>query len=109
VPVSLRAPFKLPGSFLESKGGKVLASAEVCRADYLVTFNLKHFPTQSAGAHEVTVIGPSAFLKQLVAMDRAVVEERLCDQAKAIGVSIDDLLSRPAGSVPGFVSLFRTR
>jgi len=28
VPVSLRAPFKLPGSFLESKGGKVLASAE---------------------------------------------------------------------------------
>ena len=28
MPVSLRAPFKLPGSFLESKGGKVLASAE---------------------------------------------------------------------------------
>lgn len=89
------------------KDRHVLAAAVACRADYLVTFNLKHFPSRSAGTHEVTVIGPSTFLKQLVDMDRAVVEERLCDQATAIGVSIDDLLSRLSGSVPSFVSVFR--
>ncbi len=89
------------------KDRHVLAAAVACRADYLVTFNLKHFPSRSAGTHEVTVIGPSTFLKQLADMDRAVVEERLCDQATAIGVSIDDLLSRLTGSVPSFVSVFR--
>lgn len=87
----------------------VLAAAVACRADYLVTFNLRHFPAQSVDAHQMTVVGPSRFLKQLAAIDLTVVEERLCDQARAIGISSDELLSRLAGSVPGFVSLFRTR
>jgi len=75
--------------------------------DYLVTFNLKHFPPQSPGVHEVAVIGPSTFLKELFAIDRAVIEDRLCDQAKAVEISSDQLLERLAGSVPGFVSLLR--
>ena len=89
------------------KDRHVLAAAVACGADYLVTYNLKHFPLQSVGAHELTVIGPSTFLNKLAATNPAIVEARLCDQAKAIGVSLDDLLSRLAGSVPGFVSLFR--
>lgn len=89
------------------KDRHVLAAAVACRADYLVTFNLKHFPPRYVGAHELTVIGPSTFLKQLAATNPAIVEERLCDQAKAIGVSLDELLNRLAGLVPGFVSLFR--
>jgi predicted nucleic acid-binding protein len=89
------------------KDRHVLAAAVACRADYLVTFNLKHFLTQPAGWHQVMVIGPSTFLKKLFAIDAAVVEERLCDQAKAIGISTDQLLERLAGSVPGFVSLLR--
>ena len=44
---------------------------------------------------------------QLSVLDRAVFEERLGDLAAAIGVSINDLLERLAGSVPGFVSTFR--
>jgi len=88
------------------KDRHVLAAAVACRADYLVTFNLKHFSLDSVGTHGLTVIGPSTFLKQLVAINPAIVEERLCDHAKAIGVSIDDLLSRLAGSVAGFVSPF---
>jgi uncharacterized protein YidB (DUF937 family) len=55
----------------------------------------------------VTVVGPSTFLKELAAIDHAIVEDRLCDQAKAIGISTDQLLGRLAGSVPGFVSLLR--
>ena len=87
----------------------VLTVAPIGRADDVATKILivvgpsNHPP----GTHEVAVIGPSTFLKQLFDMDRAVVEERLCDQAKAIGLSIDDLLSRLAGSVPSFVSVFR--
>ena len=89
------------------KDRHVLAAAVACRADYLVTFNLKHFPPQSPGVHEVAVIGPSTFLKELFAIDRAVIEDRLCDQAKAVEISSDQLLERLAGSVPGFVSLLR--
>ena len=68
------------------KDRHVLAAAVTCHADYLVTFNLKHFAPQPTGAHDVAVIGPSTFLKDLVTIDRAVVEDRLCDQAKAIGM-----------------------
>lgn len=89
------------------KDRHVLAAAVACRADYLVTFNLKHFSTPSAQTDNVTVIGPSAFLKQMARADREVVCERMHQQAAAIGVSIDDLLDRLAGSVPGFVSILR--
>ena len=85
----------------------VLAAAVAGRADYLVTFNLKHFPPQSEGEHEVKVVGPSTFLKELAGLDRAAVEERLWDQTQAIGISSDQLLERLAASVPGFVSLLR--
>lgn len=35
------------------KDRHVLAAAVACRADYLVTFNLKHFPPRSAATHRV--------------------------------------------------------
>jgi predicted nucleic acid-binding protein len=89
------------------KDRHVLAAAVACRADYLVTFNLKDFPTQAAKKYKIEVIGPSAFLKQLCALDRAIVEERLRDQAAAIRIPVNELLDRLAGSVPGFVSIFR--
>ncbi len=88
----------------DPKDRHVLAAAVACRADYLVTFNLRHFPAESAKSHVANILGPSTFLIQLLAADPAAVEERLCDQAKAIGVSADDLFSRLARSVPGFVA-----
>ena len=87
----------------------VLAAAVSCGADYLVTFNLKHFPSASTKTHRVLAIGPSAFLKQLTALHREVVEDRLHQQAAAIGISYSDLLDRLAGPVPGFVSILRKR
>jgi predicted nucleic acid-binding protein len=89
------------------KDRHVLAAAVACRADYIVTFNLKDFPSRAADKYKVEVIGPSTFLKQLFALDRAVVEERLRDQAAAIGLPVDDLLDRLAGSLPGFISILR--
>jgi hypothetical protein len=71
----------------DPKDRHVLAAPLLATRTCLVAFYLKHFPPQSVRAHGVTVIGPSMFLKQLVA-DRAAVAERLCDRAKAIDVSI---------------------
>jgi predicted nucleic acid-binding protein len=85
----------------------VLAAAVACRADYLVTFNLKHFPVGTAAKHEVEVIGPSTFLNRLSVLDQMAVGERLSDQAAATGIPLNDLLDRLAVSVPGFVSGFR--
>jgi predicted nucleic acid-binding protein len=89
------------------KDRHVLAAAVACRADYLVTFNLKDFPSRASDQYKIEVIAPSTFLKQLAVVDRAIVERRLREQAAAIGVSMNDLLDRLAGSVPGFVSIFR--
>jgi predicted nucleic acid-binding protein len=89
------------------KDRHVLAAAVACRADYLVTFNLKDFPPEAAGKYNIAVIGPSTFLKRLLIVDHAVVEARLGDQAAAIGISFNDLLDRLAASVPGFVSILR--
>ena len=89
------------------KDRHVLAAAVACRGDCLVTFNLKDFPSKAADKHGVAVIGPSTFLKNLCALDRAVVAQRLTAQAAAIDVTVEDLLGRLANSVPGFVSEFR--
>ena len=89
------------------KDRHVLAAAVACRADYLVTFNLKDFPSRTASKHKTEVIGPSTFLKQLFALDPALVEERLRDQAAAIRIPMNDLLDRLADSLPGFVSILR--
>jgi hypothetical protein len=88
------------------KDRHVLAAAVACSADYVVTFNLKDFPSRAADKYKIAVIGPSTFLKQLFDIDRAVVEERLGHQAAAIGISVNDLLDRLAASVPGFISIF---
>ena len=85
----------------------VLAAAIACRANYLVTFNLKDFPTSSVKGLGTTVISPSLFLKQLWILDRSIVERRLEEQAEAIGVSVDLLFDRLARSVPGFVKALR--
>jgi predicted nucleic acid-binding protein len=93
----------------DPKDRHVLAAAVACGADYLVTFNAKHFPRQSTGAHRAAIVGPSTFLTQILVTNRALIEQRLYDQAKVIGISIEDLLDRLARTVPAFVSVFRRR
>ena len=89
------------------KDRHVLAAAVASKADYVVTFNLKDFVSPSADIHTATAIGPSTFLEQLTAVDRAAVEQRLAGQARAIGITFDDLLDRLACSVPAFASHIR--
>lgn len=93
----------------DAKDRHVLAAAAACRADYLITYNLRHFPARHSGAHDTIVLGPSAFLKLLVEADRATVEQRLREQAQAIGTSLDGILDRLEGAVPAFVAMLRPR
>ena len=88
------------------KDRHVLAAALACKADYLVTFNLRDFPATAGDL--TTVVGPSAFLKTLWKLDRSAVEG-LREQAEAIGFGVEELLDRLAQSVPAFVELLRSR
>ncbi len=89
------------------KDRHVLAAALTCKADYLVTFNLRDFPAM-AGDH-TAVVGPSAFLKTLWKLDRSAIDVRLREQAAAIGFGVEELLDRLAQSIPAFVELLRSR
>jgi len=88
------------------KDRHVLAAAIACKADYLVTFNLRDFPSDVAGEHTL-VVGPSAFLKILWRADGSALKSRLQEQAAAIGFELEELLDRLAYSVPAFVDLLR--
>jgi hypothetical protein len=83
----------------------VLAAAIHCKADFLVTFNLKHFPAE---ADCVRSIGPSTFLKMLLSQDRGLLTQRLIDQASPLGEPVNKLLERLSIVVPKFVSEFQS-
>jgi hypothetical protein len=85
------------------KDRHVLAAALTCKADYLVTFNLRDFPATAGDL--TTVVGPSAFLKTLWKLDRSAIEARLREQADAIIFSVEELLDRVEQSVPAFVEV----
>lgn len=88
------------------KDRHVLAAAIFCRADYLVTFNLKDFPLNAGEG--TTVVGPTAFLKILWKEHGPEIEARLKQQAAAIGFGVDELVERLGQSVPGFTALLRS-
>jgi predicted nucleic acid-binding protein len=90
------------------KDRHVLAAAVRCEADYLVTLNLKDFPAKAVEKYAVQVVGPSAFLRQLWAINGIGVRERLREQTAGIGTPITRLLDRLAESVPAFVSEIRS-
>src|SRR6266700_1560921 len=47
------------------KDRHVLAAAVACKADYVVTFNLRDFPASALEQVRTAVLGPSRFLKEL--------------------------------------------
>jgi len=97
----------IPAMENHPKDRHVLAAAVHCQADYLVTLNLKDFPARAVEKYGVKVIGPSAFLEELWALDRIQIYERLAEQADQIRVPIRKLLDRLAQSVPAFVAEIR--
>ena len=58
------------------KDRHVLAAAVACKADSVVTFNLKDFSATSAQKCQVAVIGPSTFLRDIWTLDQLAVERK---------------------------------
>lgn len=88
----------------------VLAAAVRSRAEAIVTYNLRHFPLSALKPYSLTAVGPSAFLKNLLELDRNAVQTVLQDQAMAISQPMEYLLERLRVNVPGFVdALLRVR
>lgn len=44
----------------------VLVAAIKCEAEYIITFNLKDFPTEYLQIHKVTSVHPDSFISQLI-------------------------------------------
>jgi hypothetical protein len=74
----------------------VLAAAIACRADAIVTFNLKDSPGDSLALWGVMAWSPDEFLKDLVDLDAKRVWaclQRIADSRRNPPVTIDDVLS----------------
>ena len=77
------------------KDRHVLAAAVACRADYLVTFNLKHFPAAAVASHGINAIHPDEFVGKL--LDAAPLE--VCAAARRQRLS----LRRPPRTIDEFL------
>ena len=86
------------------KDRHVLAAAAASKADCLVTFNLRDFPVAFGN---ISVIGPSAFLRQLRAQNLTLFDAKLREQAADIDLTFEELLGRLERLVPSFVQSLR--
>jgi hypothetical protein len=84
----------------------VLAAAVHEKADLILTYNLRHFPASALLPWKIGVQGPSAFLRELHAMDPDSFVHKLRVQASDIRVSLDRLLGSLSKNVPRFVQYF---
>jgi hypothetical protein len=78
----------------------VLAAAVRCRAEVIVTYNKRHFPSAALECWGVEAQAPSTFLKHLYQINPTIVVDRLEAQARNLGRSLPQLLSvlMPAAS-----------
>jgi predicted nucleic acid-binding protein len=89
----------------DHKDRHVLAAAVRAGAHAILTQNGKHFPAASVKPYSIDVITPDEFLARQFHIDRAVLEEKLCGQAKARGIPFDALVNRLAKWAPSLPGL----
>jgi len=99
----------IPAMTNHPKDRHVLAAAVHCRAELIVTHNLKHFPPSALEGYSITAMGPSAFLNTLFECDSEFVTVTLKRQARAIGRPLHYVLDRLSANAPGFVQTFRAK
>jgi hypothetical protein len=96
----------IPAMTNDEKDRHVLACAVRCGAAAIVTYNKVDFPRASLAVYGIDRYGPSAFLRSLYELDPALAVRKLHEQANAISISIEDLLTRMRPNIPGFVDYF---
>lgn len=70
------------GLTISPKDRHVLAAAIRCEADLIVTFNIRHFPSEALAPFDVEAMSPGAFLTCLYEIRPQVVLAKLDDIAR---------------------------
>ena len=68
----------------DPKDRHVLAAAVRCSAQFIVTYNRRHFPQAAVEPWGIEVQGPSTFLKHQYDLDPAIVIDKLQAQARTL-------------------------
>jgi len=89
----------------DEKDRHVLAAAVRTGAHAILTENVKHFPAESVEPYNIDVLTPDQFLAHQFHLNRELLEEKLCGQAKARGVPYEALIQRLAKWAPSLPEL----
>ena len=65
-------------------------------AHAILTENVKHFPAESVEPYNIDVLTADQFLAQQFHLNRELLEEKLCGQAKARGIPYEAIVQRLA-------------
>ena len=74
------------------KDRHVLAAAIRCSAQTIVTFNLKHFPSEALKPYDIEAIHPDEFLVNQFHLDEALVTTKFTEQARTIDRTVEQQL-----------------
>lgn len=96
---------RIPAMTSDATDRRVLAAAVHARADFLVTYNLRHFPPAATIGWGVAAAGPGAFLKQLYRAAPDDVLQVLHQQAADLHRDLPAQLRTLGKAVPAFVEL----
>jgi predicted nucleic acid-binding protein len=92
----------------DKKDRHVLAAAVRTGAHAIVTENVRHFPAASVEPYNIDVLTPERFLAHQFHLNRELLEEKLCGQAKARGIPYEALVQRLARWAPSLQEVLVT-
>jgi len=89
------------------KDRHVLAAAVRCRADAVITHNVRDFRPQAARPYGVDIVTPDDFLLRQFRLNALLVRRKLAGQAAATNLPFETLLDKLQRPVPAFVTSLR--
>jgi hypothetical protein len=89
----------------DTKDRHVLAAAVRTGAHAILTENVKHFPAESVEPYNFDVLTPDQFLAHQFHLNRELLEEKLCGQAKARGIQYEALVHKLSNWAPALSNL----
>jgi predicted nucleic acid-binding protein len=92
----------LPIMTNDEKDRHVLAAAVKSGASLIISFNLKHFPSEALAIWDVAVCHPQDYLLTLFSMNAGVVMGKLAEMAQEDGRELQDVIIHLGKSVPAF-------
>jgi hypothetical protein len=88
------------------KDRHVMAAAVCSGTKLIVTYNARDFKESVLAPWGIERQGPSTFLINLYDLEPGIVVQKLSEQARNLGISLEDLLLKLQSNVPNFVSFF---